>query len=431
MRHLQQFFIVPTLLLTMLSLAHAEKLAIVGGTVHTLSSAGTLENGVVLVNDGVISGVLTDAAEVPSDYTVIDASGKVVTPGFFGALTTLGLQEVSMSAGVVDSRVKAHAVSTTGAAYDASFALNPDSSLFAITRIEGFTSAASGIASTGQLFNGQGTVITLASETSAVLKPRAFVHTSVANDGAETNGDSRAALWVALNQVLNEAQQAPATMKAGAEWHGLTTTADISALKPVLSGATPLLVTANRKADIEQVIQLKARYPKLRLVIVDGIEAWRVAEQLAAHAIPVIVNPEYNLPGGFDQMGATLANAGRLAAAGVTVAIGMDTHNIRLATQHAGNAVANGLDYAQALAAISLNPAKIFQVDDQIGSIAPGKRADVVIWSGDPLEVTESAEQVFIAGKAVEMESRQTKLRDRYLSLIKGETTTTTTYVRP
>lgn len=124
-----------------------------------------------------------------------------------------------------------------------------------------------------------------------------------------------------------------------------------------------------------------------------------------------------NLPGAFDTLGATLANAGRLDKAGVKVAIGIETHNIRLATQHAGNAVANGMSYDAALASLTKNVAEIFGIDQQVGSLAPGMRADVVVWSGDPLEVTEAAEHVFIAGEPIKMQSRQTLLRDRYLNL--------------
>ena len=132
--------------------------------------------------------------------------------------------------------------------------------------------------------------------------------------------------------------------------------------------------------------------------------------------MPVILNPENNLPGGFDQIGATLENAARLHKAGVLIAIGMDTHNIRLAPQHTGNAVANGLPHAAGIAALTLNIAKIFGLDDTLGSLEPGKEASLVIWSGDPLEVTEAAEQVFIKGEPMPMTSRQIQLKDRYMN---------------
>lgn len=424
-------FIQSVILLTACSFsgfAAAQQIAIVGAEIHTLSPAGTIEQGTVLIKDGKIQQVLSNT-KVPNGYQIIDATGKVVTPGLFGALTSLGLVEVTSSAGVTDNTVKAHAVSTVGAAYDASYAVNPDSTLIGISRVEGFTAAATAINRTGQLFNGQGAIITLSGAPTTVVKPRAFVHTRVDNGGANANGESRAALWVALVQVLNESEQATSeNLGLNAEWHGLSTKADAKALQRVISGEIPLLVTANRAADIRQVIALKQQFNNLRLVIVDGLEAWRVASELAAADIPVIVNPEYNLPGGFDQLGATLANAGRLFEAGVTVAIGISTHNIRLATQHAGNAVANGLPHIQAIAAITLNPAKIFGVDSTHGSLEPGKQADLVIWSGDPLEVTEAAEQVFIGGEAMPMTSRQIKLKDRYLQLNQAKTQP---YVKP
>ena len=147
--------------------------------------------------------------------------------------------------------------------------------------------------------------------------------------------------------------------------------------------------------------------------------------------IPVIVNPEYNLPGSFEQLGATLANAGRLEKAGVKVAIGMDTHNIRLMAQHAGNAVANGLSYDQGLASVTSNVAAIFHMEDAIGTLNQNARADVVIWSGDPLEVTQAAEAVFIEGEAMDMTSRQTKLRDRYQAFYEKGQNKTSQYVRP
>jgi imidazolonepropionase-like amidohydrolase len=196
----------------------------------------------------------------------------------------------------------------------------------------------------------------------------------------------------------------------------------------LVKGEMPLLVDARRAADIRQVIALKQRQPQLNIVITHATEGWRVAKELVDNNIPVILDPEANLPFGFDQLGSTLKNAGRLAAAGVKVSIGMETHNIRLARQHAGNAVANGLSWDQGLAALTINVAKLYGIDDQLGSLEAGKVADVVIWSGDPLEVTEVAEMVLIAGEIVDMQSRQSKLRDRYLKL---QTNIPMQYVRP
>ncbi|WP_395344254.1 amidohydrolase family protein [Ningiella sp. W23] len=396
--------------------ALAEKIAITGAQIHTMASSGVIAEGTILLDNGKIQQVL-DSDSVPAGYREIDASGKVVTPGFIGAMTSLGLEEVSLSAGVVDARVHAHPVSSVGAAYDVSFGVNSDSTLIPITRVEGFTHAVTGISRTGQLFNGQGAIIDLGGSFNAVLKPKAFMHVDVSDRGADTNGESRAAMWVALNQSLDEAVFASSyDLSPSADWDGMITRADAKALTSVVSGEVPLLISANRASDIMQALAIKSRFADLNLVLVNATEGWRVASDIASADVPVILNPENNLPGGFDQLGATLENAARLHKAGVMIAIGMDTHNIRLAPQHAGNAVANGLPHAAGLAALTLNVAKIFGVDDSMGSLEPGKDAHLVIWSGDPLEVTEAAEQVFIGGEPVEMTSRQIQLRDRYLN---------------
>ena len=414
--------------LSLSATAFAENIAIVGAKIHTVSAAGVIEDGTVLIKDGRIQQVI-EGSDVPSGYREIDAKGKVVTPGFIGAATSLGLVEVSSSAGTVDARTEPHPISTVGAALDVQYALNNDSTLIPITRVEGFTSAATGLGSTEQLFLGQGAFITLASTYQPVMKAKAFMKLDVSNAGANDSGGSRAALWVAVNQAFDEAKFAKSyAMNPSTDWLGLTTMADAKSLIPVLDGNIPLVVTADRAADIIQVVALKQRYSGLNIILASGKEAWRVADELAKSNIAVILDPESNLPGGFDQLGATLQNAARLHKAGVIVAVGMDTHNIRLATQHTGNAVANGLPHSAGIAALTINVAKMFGMDNQVGSLEPGKLADLVIWSGDPLEVTEAAEQVFIQGEQIDMSSRQTKLRDRYL---KRDAAKPVAYTRP
>ena len=156
----------------------------------------------------------------------------------------------------------------------------------------------------------------------------------------------------------------------------------------------------------------------MRVAVAGGAEAWRVAPQLASAKVPVFVDPLGNLPADFDQIGATMENAARLRAAGVQVGFsqaGDASHNARKIRQLAGNAVANGLPWEDGLAGLTRVPAETFGVSDRLGSIAPGKRADLVLWSGDPLEVNAVALQVWMDGRPIEMRSRQTELRDRYL----------------
>lgn len=406
----------------------AENIAIVGGKIHTMGEQGVLENGSVLIKNGKVEKI-SKGFVAPDDYTVIDATGKVVTPGFIGAYTSLGLVEVSSSSGVVDASIGQSPITKTGAALDVSYSINPDSSLFNITRVEGMTSAATGMMSSDYLFSGQGAVISLAGKT-PILKSSAFITVDVGSGGAEISGGSRASLWVMLESAIAEVEKLETPLTPAKAWFGVNAREDVNALKSVITGETPLLMKADRAADIRQVVAFKDRHPNINVVLVHGVEAWREAEALAKANIPVIIDPEYNLPGGFDQMGATLSNAARLEAAGVDVAIGMDTHNIRLAAQHAGNAVANGLSYEAGLASLTRVPAQIFGMQASLGQLVEGAKADIVMWSGDPLEVTESAEVVIINGEFIDMESRQTKLRDRYLKLQRGGSTKPSFYIR-
>ncbi|WOH36091.1 amidohydrolase family protein [Thalassotalea fonticola] len=395
--------------------AQAEKIAIIGGTVHTMTEQGAIENATVLIEDGKISKVISQEVSTDASYRVIDAKGKVVTPGFIGAFTSLGLVEVSSWAGTNDASV---AKSKLHAALDASLAVNPDSTLINISRIEGITSAATSVGNTDSIYKGRGAVITLGDDADPVMKKRAFMSIDLSNSGADVSGGSRAALWVDFRNALNEAIYAQSiNFTPQTEWHGTLSKANVQALIPVVKGEMPLLVQIHRASDIRRIIKMTDNFKRLNVTLVGASEAWRVADEIAAAGMSVILNPESNLPYTFEQNGATLANAARLNDAGVNIAIGMNTHNIRLAPQHAGNAVANGLPWQAGLASLTTAPAKIYGIDKQVGSIKAGMQADVVIWSGDPLEVMHAPTNVIINGEEVPLESRQTKLRDRYLKI--------------
>ena len=178
--------------------------AIVGAKVHTMGPQGSLQSATVLIKDGKIQQVLEQDGAV-SGYEVIDGKGKVLTPGLMGAYTNLGLVEVDMSAGTVDASTKMSEISKVGAGLDVSYGINPDSSLIAISRIEGITSAATTLANTHQLFQGQGAIISLGDKRTPLLKTAAFVSLDMSNDGVDENGESRAVTWVALGRTLREA----------------------------------------------------------------------------------------------------------------------------------------------------------------------------------------------------------------------------------
>jgi imidazolonepropionase-like amidohydrolase len=152
-------------------------------------------------------------------------------------------------------------------------------------------------------------------------------------------------------------------------------------------------------------------------VLIGASEGWMVAGDLARARVPVVLSGLVDIPS-FDSLGATLENAARLARAGVTIVLtSFDTQNARNLRQETGNAIANGLDRDAALAAVTLAPARVWGVADRVGSLEPGKDADVVIWSGDPFELTTTAERVFIKGVEMPKDTRQRALLERYRSL--------------
>jgi imidazolonepropionase-like amidohydrolase len=205
----------------------------------------------------------------------------------------------------------------------------------------------------------------------------------------------------------------------------LLTRFDAAALVPVRQGRQLLLVHVERASDILQTLALTREFPRLRLVLVGAAEGWRVADRIAAARVPVIANALTDLPGRFEQLAATQSNVGRMRAAGVEVAIGMinddEARQVRVSTQYAGNLVGigrvpghTGLDWNAAFAAITSAPAEALGLGGEIGSLRPGRRGDVVIWDGDPLELSTGVEAVWIDGVRQSLENRQTRLRDRY-----------------
>ena len=239
-------------------------------------------------------------------------------------------------------------------------------------------------------------------------------------DGARIAGGSRAAEFVLLRAMLDDVRayaRSRADYDLGRNRPYNLSREDLEALIPVVQGREPLIVTVHRAADIRQVLKL-ARDENLKIILEGAEEAWSVAAEIAAAHVPVLLNGAADLPAGFDMIGATLENAGRLNAAGVVVALenpplfsGGRTPRI-----DAGRAVAHGLPFSAALASITINPAQIFGLADRIGSLAPGKDADLVIWSGDPLEPLSAPTAVIIKGVEQPLRDRDLDLRDRYLS---------------
>lgn len=396
-------------LLLMTTAASAQDLLVRGATVATASARGNVEDADVLVQGGIIRAV-GRGLSAPAGVPVVEAKGRMLTPALFGGITEIGIEEVSGESSTVDSALKI-GEQPLRPEFDVTLAYNPASVLIPVARLDGIGFTALGAATGGGFVAGQGGVVRFDGSADPIGPRALFLRLGAA--ASELTGQSRAAQWMLLQQMVDEARgQVDADSP-----HALLTPAGRRTLARYLSGQGRIVVEVDRAADIRQLLRWAAR-EKVKIAVAGGAEAWQLAPELAAAKVPVFVDALGNLPTTFDQIGATLENAARLQRAGVPVAFAQRddaSHNARKMRQLAGNAVANGLPWADGLAGLTRVPAEVLGVADQIGSIEPGKRADLVLWEGDPLDVAHYAEQVWLGGRAMPMRSRQTELRDRYL----------------
>ncbi len=438
------------LLVTTAAPAAAQTVAITGGMVATGDGGEPVAGTVVIRNGRVVAA--GPGAAIPAGATVIDATGKWVTPGIIAGFSRLGLSEVDLSGGGTDTSAQNGPFS---AAIDVAPAINPLASTIAVNRADGVTRAIVAPDIAKSIFAGQGAVIDTGADMEPITAARRFQFVELGEAGAGAAGGSRASAHVLFRNALREASElrryaVPIASGAVEEPDERTrpvirdpnesriigpdarrsedvllTRFDAAALVPVLQGRQYLLVHAERASDILQVLRLKREFPALKLVLVGASEGWTVADRIAAAGVPVVASAVNDLPASFEQLAATQSNVGRMAAAGVRVSIGTindnDTRFLFAQRQYAGNLVAlrnvpgaTGVSWGEALAMITSRPAEAIGLGGQIGSLLPGRRGDVVIWSGDPLEGSSAAEAVFIDGVQQPLVTHQTRLRDRY-----------------
>jgi imidazolonepropionase-like amidohydrolase len=406
----------------------AQTIAITGGTV-AVGDGSAPAVGTVVVRDGRIVAAGSGVA-VPSGATVIDATGKWVTPGIVAGFSRLGLVGVDA---VDETNDAGGAKSVFSASIDVASAINPRVPAIAVSRAAGVTRAIVAPDGGGTMFVGEGAVIDTGNDADAITKARAFQFVEFGETGAGRAGGSRAASQAFFRNALDEARDYARNPAAydGRSKDSILMRRDVAALVPVMEGKLPIFIHVESGADILQMLALKRDYPALKMVLVGVAEGWTVARQIAAAGVPVIASALNDLPASFEQLAATQSNIGRMKTAGVQVAIGMidddDARQAQHSTQYAGNLVAltrvpgaTGLSWADAFAAITSKPAEIAGLGGEIGSLRPGRRADVVIWSGDPLELATGVEKVWIDGVAQDLTTRQTRLRDRYLKAGEG-----------
>jgi imidazolonepropionase-like amidohydrolase len=419
--------------------AAAQTFAIVNGTVALGDGSEPIPNGTVVIRNGRIVAAGGMRFRLPADAQVIDATGKWVTPGIVAGFSRLGLAEVDLTAagdeggGATDTSGSADDTTQNGpfnAAIDVVPALNPLNTTIAVNRADGVTRALVAPSAGRNIFAGQGAVIDTGADMDPVTAPRKFQFVELGQTGAEKAGGSRASSHILFRNALREAAELsrfarPIAVRRQRSEDVLLTRFDAAALVPVLQGRQYLIVHVERASDILQVLALKQEFPALKIVLVGAAEGWLVADRIARARVPVIASAVDDLPASFEQIAATQSNVGRMRLAGVEVSIGMiddnDTRNLFMERQYAGNLVglqkipgATGVSWGEALAMITSKPAQAIGMGGEIGSLAAGRRADVVIWSGDPLEGTSAAEQVYIDGVRQPLDTHQTRLLQRY-----------------
>jgi len=398
----------------MIAFLLAQTIAITGGMVYPVSGP-KIENATVLIRDGKIAAVGANIA-VPAGATRIDASGKWVTPGLIDGAGQMGLREIGAVQNTNEATLRGNEVA---ASFNVLEGINPASTLIAVNRMEGITTTLA--VPNGSLIWGQAVLIDLDGATIEAMRaksPAAMV-ADLSEGAKDAGGGSRAGVAQRLRRVLNDAREY-ATRRADYRRRQIqdlgASAADLEALQPVLRGELPLLVVANRRSDIETALRIAKEY-KLRLILAGAAEGWMIPNEIAAAGVPVLVEPMDNIPS-FDALGIRYENAPLLAKGGVKVGL-METatENTRDLRQQAGNAVASGMTWEQALRAVTLTPAEIFGVADRYGSLEVGKVANVVVWSGDPFDFSTGVEHVFIRGRDIPLRSRQTELLERYKTL--------------
>ena len=399
----------------------AQTIAITGGKVYPVSGP-PIERGTVVITNGKIAAVGSNVA-IPAGAQRIDATGKVVTPGFINSSTQLGVQEVSQ---VGDTRdMSARGKDNIAAAFTVWEGLNPNSVMMAPARKEGITSFV--VLPTGGLVSGQAALVDVVPGATTDMIIRAPVAMVTEVGDARSGGlGSRGELIVKIRELLEDTKffqtHRTAFERAGTRDFA-TSRLDLEAMIPVVEGKLPLLINVDRESDIDAALRL-AREFNLKIMVAGGAEAWMMANKLAAARVPVLTGAMNNIPGGFAALGQRQENAALLRKAGVSVALignagggDEEAFNVRNLKQEAGNAVAYGMTWDDALRAVTLAPAEIFGVSDRVGSLQPGREGNVVVWSGDPFEFTTRVEHVFVRGREYNDKTRQDLLMERYKTL--------------
>jgi imidazolonepropionase-like amidohydrolase len=387
--------------LTLATQAHAQSFFVDDATV--VAANGVQSKTDIIVVNGQIE---TRGARLSAPDGATTISGGWVTPGLFASMSSLGMTDIGSSGPGNDVGSES---SPTNVSEYAADSFNPRSVHVANVRQHGITHAVIAPRSgSDSIFGGTGAIISLSGEFDSILDPEAFVMVDLGETGTRRAGGSRAAAMSQLRAALEDADSFFKRFADSADGGDVLSRQDAKAFQRAANGEIPLMVRINRAAEIMRLIEIKSENPSLDIILVGAAEAWEVADEIAAADIRVVLDPLQNLPDAFESAGSRLDNVIFLEEAGVDYAISnlgaLGVTKPATLAQHAGAAVVEGLDWKQAFSAISAIPSGWFGVTE----------SSVVVWDGDPMEVTSAPIAMSINGKPQSMTSRQKALRDRY-----------------
>ena len=408
--------------------------AITHAKIFTVSGAA-IDDGTIVIQNGKITNVGA-AVEVPAGAHVIDGKGLQVYPGLFDPITQMGLREIGAVNATVDS-------AETGAFNPdvvASEAVLPSSEHIPVTRAAGITEvlavpASGGMDSEGAtgILGGQASAIHLAGWTINDMLLKKSVAMVLNWPEIETQTFDFSTFSRKQKSYADAKQEYEKQVGELTDWldrarhyalalgHGgagdYQRDIRLEALVPVTRGELPVLVFADKARDIRNAVEFCEKQ-KLKMILAGGAEASKVKDLLRSKSIPVILGPTLTLPreedDAYDRL---LTQPGELAAAGVKFAFGsFDNSFARRLGQQAANAVAYGLPYDEALKAVTLYPAQIFGLADQVGTLESGKIANIIVTNGDPLEITTEVRYLFIKGQPTSLDNKQKALYEKYLN---------------
>lgn len=404
-------FVATTAALFVAMPAAGQTVAITGGTVFPVSGP-KIDRGTVIIVNGKITAVGANVA-VPNGATIVDATGKWVTPGLIHAGANAGTGVASLG-GYGERSVNGE----VNPSFNLADGIDPAAITIPVARTGGVTTGV--YTPDGPFIPGTAVVVDFAGERvdQMLVRSPAALMIDLSDGSKGAGGGARAGTIARLKRLFADAleyDRRRLDYRRGSTQALSAPAVELEALLPALRGVMPVVITANRRIDIENALTLGRTY-RLKVVLSGVIEGWQVASAIAAAGVPVIMEPNRDIPS-FDGLGARLDNVTLLRQAGIRVVIAQgDAGGERSLRYAAGNAVRNGTTWDDALKMVTLWPAEAFGLS-QYGSLAPGKVANVVIWSGDPFEFSSAAEKVFIRGEDTSLRTREHDLRDRYRTL--------------